>query len=128
MTQRVVDDTWQSGSPYERYVGRWSREVAPRFLSWLALPPRKRYADVGCGTGALCVAIVEHCKPSLVVGIEPSPGFLDLARQNVAGRALLFKGDATSIPLDDAAVDVVVSGLVLNFVPDIPAALAEMKR
>jgi SAM-dependent methyltransferase len=125
---RGGDDHWQSGSPYERYVGRWSREVAPRFLAWLALPPRKRVADVGCGTGALCAAVLEHCAPSLVVGIEPSQGFLDLARQNVGGRALLFQGDATSLPLDDSAVDAVVSGLVLNFVPDQPRALEEMKR
>lgn len=122
------DDHWQSGSPYERYVGRWSREVAPRFVAWLALPPRQRIADVGCGTGALCAAVLEHCAPSLVVGIEPSQGFLDLARQNVGGRALLFQGEATSIPLDDAAVDAVVSGLVLNFVSDQAKALEEMKR
>ena len=63
----AVDDNWQSGSPYERYVGRWSREVAPRFLAWLALPPRLRFADVGCGTGALCAAVLEHCAPSFVV-------------------------------------------------------------
>jgi SAM-dependent methyltransferase len=124
----AVDDHWQSGSPYERYVGRWSREVAPLFLRWLAPPPRQRFVDVGCGTGALCAAVLEHCAPSLVVGIEPSRGFLDLARQNLAGRALLFQGDATSIPLDDAAVDVVVSGLVLNFVSDQPRALEEMQR
>jgi SAM-dependent methyltransferase len=123
-----VDDHWDTGSPYERYVGRWSREVAPRFLAWLAPPPRKRFVDVGCGTGALCGAILDHCKPALVVGVEPSNGFLDLARQHLAGRALLFKGDAASIPLDDGAVDYAVSGLVLNFVPDIPKALAEIAR
>jgi ubiquinone/menaquinone biosynthesis C-methylase UbiE len=123
-----IDDHWDTGSPYERYVGRWSREVAPKFLAWLALPPRKRFADVGCGTGALCAAILEHAKPSLVIGVEPSQGFLDLARQHLAGRTLLFQGSAASIPLDDSAVDVVVSALVLNFVADIPAALREMQR
>jgi SAM-dependent methyltransferase len=125
---KAGDDHWDTGSPYERYVGRWSREVAPRFLAWLAPPPRSRFVDVGCGTGALCAAILEHCRPALVVGVEPSPGFLDLARQHLAGRALLFNGDAASIPLDDDAVDCAVSGLVLNFVPDIQKALVEMKR
>ena len=34
-----VSDTWERGSPYERYVGRWSRRLAPAFLGWLAMPP-----------------------------------------------------------------------------------------
>ena len=34
-----VDDTWERGNPYERYIGRWSRRVAPAFLSWLGVPP-----------------------------------------------------------------------------------------
>jgi SAM-dependent methyltransferase len=123
-----VSDTWEQGSPYERYVGRWSRQVAPRFLSWLGAPPGRRWLDVGCGTGALSAAILENCSPSSVTGIDPSEGFLKTAERNLAGRAALQQGSATAIPLADAAVDVVVSGLVLNFVPDPRAALAEMSR
>jgi len=63
-----------------------------------------------------------------VTGVEPSEGFLQTARENLAGRAALHRGSATSIPLSDASVDVVVSGLVLNFVPDQRAALLEMAR
>jgi SAM-dependent methyltransferase len=55
-------------------------------------------------------------------------GFLKTARENLAGRAAFHQGSATAIPLSDASVDVVVSGLVLNFVPDQPAALLEMAR
>lgn len=123
-----VPDTWQQGDPYERYIGRWSRELAPKVLAWLALPKGLRFADVGCGTGALAGAILAHCAPSFVVGIEPSPGFAKSAKENLAGRALVFQGSAASIPLDDDAVDVVVSGLVLNFVPDPRAAVFEMTR
>ena len=83
---------------------------------------------MGCGTGALSAAILAQCAPSLVIGIEPSAGFLKAAKENLAGRALVFQGSATSIPIDDAAMDVVVSGLVLNFVPDPRAALVEMMR
>jgi SAM-dependent methyltransferase len=83
---------------------------------------------VGCGTGALSAAIVDHCSPSSVTGVEPSEGFLKTARRHLAGRAVLHQGSATAIPLDDASVDVVVSGLVLNFIPDHRAALAEMAR
>jgi SAM-dependent methyltransferase len=128
MEAKHVSDTWERGDPYERYVGRWSRRVAPQFLAWLAVPAGRKWLDVGCGTGALCAAIVDHCDPASVTGVEPSEGFLRTARANLGERVALRAGNATAIPLDDAAVDVAVSGLVLNFVPDQRAALAEMAR
>ena len=128
MDTRQVSERWERGDPYEQYVGRWSRRVAPVFLSWLRIPPGQRWLDLGCGTGALCAAIVDHCSPSWVAGVDPSGGFLKTAGENLAGRAVLHQGSATAIPLKDASVNVVVSGLVLNFVPDNRAALAEMAR
>lgn len=124
----TVSDTWERGDPYERYVGRWSRDVAPLFLDWLRVPAGRRWLDVGCGTGALCAAILDRCAPASVAGVEPSEGFLATAKRNLAGRAMLHPGNAAAIPLADASVDVAVSGLVLNFVPDPLAALAELKR
>jgi SAM-dependent methyltransferase len=121
-------DTWERGSPYEQYVGRWSRRVAPLFLAWLRIPAGRRWLDVGCGTGALCAAITDRCSPSSVAGVEPSEGLLETAKENLTGRAALHQGSAAAIPLGDASVDVVVSGLVLNFVPDQRTALAEMAR
>ena len=44
---------------------------------------------MGCGTGALCAAIVDHCAPASVVGVEPSEGFLKAAQEHLAGRAVL---------------------------------------
>lgn len=128
MEHRQVSDTWERGDPYEQYVGRWSRRVASLFLPWLRIPGGRRWLDVGCGTGALCAAILDHCSPSLVVGVEPSEGFLQAARKNLAGRAALHRGSATEMPVDDSSVDVVVSGLVLNFIANQRAALAEMAR
>ena len=128
MAHGHVADTWERGNPYERYVGRWSRQVAPLFLAWLDIPAGCRWLDIGCGTGALCGAIVDGCTPSSVIGVEPSTGFLEAARQNLGGRATVREGSATAIPLGDGSVDVVVSGLVLNFVPDPHAALREMAR
>jgi SAM-dependent methyltransferase len=128
MEERKVSDTWERGSPYEQYVGRWSRQVAPRFLSWLGVPHGRRWLDVGCGTGALCAAIVDLCAPASVAGVEPSKGFLETARQNLGSRVAFQAGSATAIPFGDASVDVVVSALVLNFVDDPRAALAEMAR
>jgi SAM-dependent methyltransferase len=128
MAHKNVSDTWERGNPYEQYVGRWSRQVAPRFLSWLNMPAGRRWLDVGCGTGALCAAILDRCSPSSVTGVEPSEGFLKTAKENLGSRADLHLGNATAIPLADSSADVVVSGLVLNFVPDPRAGLLEMAR
>ena len=127
MAPPTPSDNWQRGDSYERFMGRWSRRLAPRFLAWLGAPAGRRWLDVGSGTGALCSTVLEHCAPSSVIGVEPSEGFLAKAKQQVAG-VTFHQGSATAIPLRDRAVDVTVSGLVLNFVPDARAALAEMMR
>lgn len=124
----AISDTWERGNPYERYVGRWSRQVAPLFLAWLDVPPEKRWLDVGCGTGALCAAIATFARPSSVTGVEPSAGFLQSAKENLGSGVLLHQGSAESLPLPTGSVDAAISGLVLNFVPDLPAALREMRR
>lgn len=128
MAPKPTSDGWDLGDPYERYVGRWSRRVAPQFLAWLDVPRERRWLDVGCGTGALSAAILDLCSPSSVVGVEPSEGFLRKAEEQLAARMLLRRGSAAQVPLEDGAVDVAVSGLVLNFVPDARAALAELTR
>jgi SAM-dependent methyltransferase len=122
-------DTWASGQSYESYVGRWSRLVATQFLTRLAVPPGARWIDVGSGTGALTDSVLVCCAPEEVVGVEPSSSFREHAVAHVPDpRASFRAGDAQSLPVEDGAFDVVVSGLVLNFVPDRTAALAEMRR
>jgi SAM-dependent methyltransferase len=128
MNSPPPSDPWNLGAAYERYCGRWSRQVAGPFLSWLAVPAGRRWVDVGCGTGALCSRIVADASPSSVTGVEPSVGFLETARTNLRDKAVLLRGSATAIPLADAAADAVVSALLLNFVADPRAALAEMAR
>ncbi|HEX6436584.1 MAG TPA: methyltransferase domain-containing protein [Candidatus Binatia bacterium] len=128
MASLLISDTWERGDPYEQYVGRWSRRVAPQFLSWLNIPARRRWLDVGCGTGALSAAILDQCAPTSIVAVEPSEGFLEKAKEQLGSRVLLRRGSAAEIPLDDRAVDVTISGLVLNFVPDGRAAVSEMAR
>jgi SAM-dependent methyltransferase len=120
---------WASGDAYERYVGRWSRQVAPRFLEWLEPSVGLRWADVGAGTGALTSAILAGCAPAAVAGIDLSEAFLALARRQVADpRATFEVGDAARLPWASATHDIAVSGLVLNFVPDPAAMVREMKR
>lgn len=121
-------DSWDRGDPYEMYVGRWSRLVANQFLDWLALPLSLRWLDVGCGTGALAAAIREKCAPAQLIGIDPSEGFLAKARVRLQDHAEFRVAGALDIPLQDAALDVVVSGLALNFFPNPALGLLEMRR
>ena len=129
MSDASQHDVWAIGEGYERYVGRWSRLVAPKFIQWLAVPGQRKWLDVGCGTGALTRAILQQASPVSIVGLEPSEGFLALARaQTTDSRAEFRQGDGQALPAGDAEFDVVVSALVLNFIPDQPKALGEMQR
>ena len=126
MKPKQVSDTWEQGDSYERYIGRWSRKIAPLFLSWFNDQPGQRWLDVGCGTGALCDAIVKHCSPRLVVGLDPSLGFLRAAARHLAGQVAFFQSTGIAIALGPQSVDAVVSGLALNFIPDPRSALLDM--
>jgi SAM-dependent methyltransferase len=121
-------DNWEQSDAYELFIGRWSDLVAVEFLNWLELPAGLRWVDVGCGTGALAEAILDREDPTSVVGVDPSAAFVRAAGERLGDRATLEVAPAEHLPLADGSADVVVSGLVLNFIPDLPAALAEMKR
>jgi ubiquinone/menaquinone biosynthesis C-methylase UbiE len=124
-----VQPRWASGNLYEAYVGRWSRLVAPEFLAWLNAPAGLDWLDVGCGTGVLTQAIAEQCTPERLAGVDTSEGFLDLARQRLSGTAAeLRQADAQDLPFTASEFDRIISGLMLNFVPDKERAAAEMTR
>jgi hypothetical protein len=113
----IVADMWAHGSAYESFMGRWSRQVAPRFVRWLGAPRGVRWIDAGCGSGALTSAVLTLASPTAVLGIDPSPDFVDEARRLVEDeRASFAVMPAEDLPADTA--DVVVSGLMLNFVAD----------
>ncbi len=127
--ERQARDVWASGAAYESYVGRWSRLVARELVSWLGAPSKSRWLDVGCGTGTLVDAILEHAAPRVVLGIDRSEGFIAHARARVTDARVAFEvGDAQSLPVAGETFDAVVSGLVLNFVPEPAKMVAEMAR
>ncbi|GAA1550335.1 class I SAM-dependent methyltransferase [Kribbella lupini] len=116
-------ERWASGEQYEPYVGRWSRLVATEFVDWLDQPAERRWLDVGCGTGALTSTIVRDASPAYVLGVDRSEGFLEYARRTVPEASFEVR-DASDLP--DGSFDVVVSGLVLNFVADRDALLRRL--
>jgi SAM-dependent methyltransferase len=132
MDQAAVSrERWKTGSSYRQYVGRWSELVAVEFVRQLDQPGGLDWLDVGCGTGTLAGVIVSLANPRRVAGIDPSEGFIEFAEQAVADPRVVFSvGDARALPYGDATFNVVVSGLVLNFVPtaDQPTAATELKR
>lgn len=127
MTERRIDFTDAAG--YERFMGRWSRAVAPSFLDWIEPRPHARWLDVGCGTGILTETLLGVCEPESVVGIDSAQAQVrEVTRRLTDGRATFKLADASKLPYDDASFDVSVSALVLNFLPDPLRGLGEMRR
>jgi SAM-dependent methyltransferase len=125
----VGADRWTDGAGYEAYVGRWSRRVAERFLPWLEVSRGATWIDVGCGTGVLTRAILDLEDPESVVGVDPAPAFLTTARTSIRDpRVNFLEATAEALPDGVGSADAIVAGLSLNFIPDLPAAMAELRR
>ena len=120
---------WSSGVAYDPYMGRWSQAVALQFLHWLAIPKHASWVDVGSGTGAVLRTLLHEHEPTRVMGIDRSEEYLAFARQHLTDpRVEWQQGDAEHLPLADASWDVVVAGLLLNFVPHPDQAVREWRR
>jgi arsenite methyltransferase len=97
---------------------------------WLALKPGERVLDVGVGPGFLAAEMAGDVGPDgAVAGIDVSESMLALARGRPAPHPIdLRVGGADAIPYPDESFDVAVSTQVLEYVPDIPKALSELRR
>jgi len=123
-----MKDSWESGDPYEYYMGRWSRLVAHLFIDWLSPSSGLNWLDIGCGSGALSEVIISNHKPAALTAIDQSKGFVNIAQKRLGSRAKCRVGNALSLPLEESSVNITVSGLVLNFIPEPEKALSEMRR
>ena len=94
-------DVWSHGEAYERFMGRWSRLLAPQFLHWLRAPAGLRWADVGCGSGALSTAILDLCSPARLTAVDPSQAQVaEAARQIHDPRVSFGVGTASNLPAE----------------------------
>jgi SAM-dependent methyltransferase len=109
--------------------------IRAEFLADVPLGQGARVAEIGCGTGPVVRALAALPGVASVVGIDPSPYFLERARQ-LATRHLangpadveLVEGDARAVPLPDGSLDAVVFYTTLCHVPEPERALAEARR
>jgi len=114
---------------YERFMGRWSRLLAPAYVAFAGAKNGDRVLDVGTGTGALAATLAASLTSSEVTGIDPSEGFISYAESNAkSGRVRFEVGDAQALRHQDATFDQTMASLVINFVPDHAKAVAEMRR
>ena len=122
-------DIFEQADAYERYVGRWSKLLAPGFVRWLAVPLQGRWLDVGSGTGSLTEAILANAFPLSVVGVDISSAFVARAGELVRDPRVSFRvGNAMSLEFPNATFDAAAGALSLNFVPDPNTAVLEMRR
>lgn len=97
----------------------------------LAPGPGERILDVGCGPGFYVAELAEMVgRDGAVTGVDASEQSLAVAAHRCAGleHVALKPGDATAIPVEDDAFDAALSVQVLEYVQDVPAALAEIRR
>lgn len=115
---------------YERFMGRWSRQLAPLLVEFAASGDGGRVLDVGSGTGALAFSIAKLRAQAQVVGIDPSQEYVAYARSKnpFPGRVSFEVGDAQQLRFADATFDHSLSLLVFNFIPDPKRALRETSR
>jgi ubiquinone/menaquinone biosynthesis C-methylase UbiE len=103
--------------------------LAPLPIGFGGLADGDRVLDVGCGTGSLSYALPEAADVASVTGVDQAEVFLDYARKRSADPRFTFRqADARGLPFADGSFDRPFSTLVLQFIPDVEHAVAEMRR
>jgi len=112
---------------YDRFMGRYSRSLAPQFADLAGVRAGQRALDVGCGPGALTTELVGRLGAGAVVAADPSEPFVEAARRRHPG-VRVAPARAEQLPFEDGAFDVALAQLVVHFMSDPVAGLAEMRR
>jgi SAM-dependent methyltransferase len=129
VNQESNSGLFSESEAYERFMGCWSRKLAPSFLKLSGLENGDSVLDVGSGTGALAEAVLVESELSRVVGVDPSNAYVAYAQSRTDNdRATFEVGDAQELRFADGTFDKTMSLLVINFIPDPHKALNEMMR
>jgi ubiquinone/menaquinone biosynthesis C-methylase UbiE len=112
---------------YDRFMGRYSRRLAPLFADFAGVEAGVSALDVGCGPGALTEELARRLGAERVAAADPSEPFVEGCRQRVP-EADVRLAPAERLPWDDGAFDAALSQLAVNFMTDAPAAALELRR
>jgi SAM-dependent methyltransferase len=113
------------GDAYDNFMGRYSRQLAKLFADFAGVTSGLRVLDVGAGTGALTAELVD--RGGSVAAADPSPEFVTVLRQRFPSLEV-EEAPAESLPYGADVFDLALAQLVVAFVSDAPAAVAEMAR
>ena len=112
---------------YDRFMGRYSKRLAPAFADFAGVAAGQRVLDVGSGPGALTSVLVERVGAPSVAAVDPSEPFVAANRDRHPGVDVRHAA-AERLPHDENAFDVALAQLVVHFMSDPVAGLAEMRR
>lgn len=115
-----------SADSYGRFIGRFSEQLAVEFVA-LAGVDSGRAVDVGCGTGALTAALVARLGSESVSAVDPSESFVAATRSRLPD-VDVQRAAAERLPFANESFDVALAQLVVHFMTDPVAGLAEMAR
>jgi SAM-dependent methyltransferase len=112
---------------YDRFMGRYSGPLAPLLAEFAGVAAGERVLDVGCGPGALTAELVRRLGAGSVAAVDPSEPFVEAAKARQPG-VDVRRAAAEALPFDDGEFDASLAQLVVHFMADPLAGVAEMAR